>query len=174
MDMTLLKDKIVRILGIDPGLQRMGWGIIEMQGNHVRHIDHGIIRTDAKENVAQRLAEIARHLQGILDAYSPTEAAVEETFVNQNPVSTLKLGMARGIGLMIPASRGLSVFEYGANHIKKMVVGVGHADKTQVTMMVRRLLPLAGNVDKDAADALAVALCHSHARTVQHRLGITP
>lgn len=165
-----LQGSCLRLLGIDPGLHRTGWGIIDVQGNSTSHVQHGVITTKAEVALPARLAALARHLSLLIDNFEPHEAAVEDIFVNVNPASTLKLGMARGIALMIPASHNIPVFEYGANHIKKMIVGVGHADKTQVAMMVQRFLPTAGPVDKDSADALAVALCHAHARLINQQL----
>lgn len=164
----------LRLLGIDPGLQRTGWGLISIQGNTTRHLAHGIIQTKTKDPLAQRLAHIVASLRDIIDTHQPHEAAIEDIFMNNNAASTLKLGMARGIGLMVPASKGLPVFEYGANHVKKMIVGVGHADKSQVAMMVQRFLPTAGAVNKDAADALVVALCHCHSRLIHGQISSKP
>lgn len=155
----------VRILGLDPGLRNTGWGIIDVQGNRLCYVAHGVVRSDSKDDLAPRLSQLYQGLLKIIETYSPHEAAVEETFVNKNPASTLKLGMARGIVLLAPAQAGLVVGEYAANRVKKSVVGVGHADKNQVALMVQRLLPTSGVVSADAADALAVAICHAHYRS---------
>lgn len=156
--------KAVRILGLDPGLRNTGWGIVDSLGNRLTHVAHGIVHSDAKDNLADRLSQLYQALLKVIELYHPHEAAVEETFVNKNPSSTLKLGMARGIVLLAPAQAGLVVGEYAANRVKKSIVGVGHADKNQVALMVQRLLPSCGPVSADAADALAVAICHAHYR----------
>jgi len=152
----------MRILGLDPGLQHTGWGLIEARGSALKFVACGRISPPVRGSLAARLQVLHQELTQIIETYSPTTAAIEETFVNQNPVSALKLGQARGVVLMTPAACGLEVAEYGANKIKKSVVGVGHADKTQVMDMVKRLLPLAEIGSEDAADALAVAICHAH------------
>ena len=154
----------VRILGIDPGLGHTGWGVIESDGNRLRPLAHGAIATDAAADLPARLAYIQKELARIVADWLPEEAAVEEVFVNRNPASTLKLGMARGIALLVPAMAGMKVAEYAANLVKKSVVGTGHADKAQIAMMVSRILPGAV-ATADAADALAVAICHAHHRT---------
>ena len=154
----------VRILGLDPGLRNTGWGLVDIQGNRLSHIAHGVVKSTADLSLSDRLTEIYRGLMAVIDEYSPHEAAVEETFMNTNAASALKLGMARGVVLLAPATQGLIVGEYSANKVKKSVVGVGHADKTQVAAMVQRLLPTVGTVKADAADALAVAICHAHHR----------
>jgi len=154
----------VRILGLDPGLNRTGWGIIECEGNRLRHVGHGVVTSQAGDPLAVRLADIHKALMRVVAEWLPEEAAVEEVFVNRNPSSTLKLGMARGIALLVPAMAGMRVAEYAANLVKKSVVGTGHADKSQVAMMVGRLLPGA-RAQADAADALAVAICHAHHRS---------
>jgi crossover junction endodeoxyribonuclease RuvC len=155
---------IIRILGLDPGLRNTGWGIIEYEGNRLSHIAHGVIHSQSGDELATRLSQLYDGLMGIIQAHHPDEAAVEETFVNKNPASALKLGMARGIVLLAPAQSGLVVGEYAANRVKKSVTGVGHADKNQIALMVQRLLPQCGTVSADAADALAVAICHAHYR----------
>jgi crossover junction endodeoxyribonuclease RuvC len=160
----------LRILGLDPGLRITGWGIIDVEGAKLFHVKHGIVTSKDKEDLPLRLVSLYTQLTDIIQLYAPQEAAVEETFVNKNPLSALKLGIARGVVLLAPAKAGLSVGEYAANKVKKTVVGVGHADKTQVAMMVGRLLPTSGNVTKDAADALAVAICHAHHRSFQHKI----
>jgi crossover junction endodeoxyribonuclease RuvC len=150
----------VRIFGIDPGLQRTGWGVIDVNGNRLTHVAHGVVTTNPKDDTAQRLFTIFRDLSAMIVQWKPTHAAIEETFVNQNPASTLKLGQARGVAMMAPANLGLSVAEYPANLVKKSVVGAGHAEKNQVAMMIKVLL--ATEAVADAADALAVAICHAH------------
>lgn len=156
------------ILGLDPGLRNTGWGIIHFDKGQLSHVAHGVVHSDQKSTLAERLNQIFIGLTQIIDQYSPDEAAVEETFVNTNATSTLKLGMARGIVLLAPAQAKLAIGEYSANKVKKCVVGAGHADKNQVAMMVQHLLPKAGTVKLDAADALAVAICHAwHRQTLQ-------
>ena len=155
----------LRLIGLDPGLRITGWGVIEIDGNRLRHIADGGVRSDDDLPLAQRLAQIYDGLASVIERFRPVEAAVEETFVNVNPVSTLKLGQARGVALLVPARLGLSVAEYPPNVIKKSLVGAGHAAKQQVQMMVRTLLPGAALESADAADALAVAICHAHRRT---------
>ena len=152
-----------RVLGIDPGLRRTGWGVIEIAGNRLRHVGHGVVDTDARESVPERLRALHDGLVEIVARFAPDEAAVEESFVNRNPDSTLKLGLARGVALLAPALAGLPVHEYAANRIKKALVGAGHADKEQVALMVRHLLPGVGEATADATDALAAAICHAHA-----------
>jgi crossover junction endodeoxyribonuclease RuvC len=153
---------LTRILGIDPGLRHTGWGVIESSGNRLIHVANGRVSADDKLPMAERLAAIFDGLAGIIAEWTPDEAAIEETFVNQNPASTLKLGQARGAAMLAPAKAGLPVAEYAANAIKKAVVGAGHADKTQIQTMVGRLLPGVTFAGPDAADALAVAICHAH------------
>ncbi|MCW5773756.1 MAG: crossover junction endodeoxyribonuclease RuvC [Rhodospirillaceae bacterium] len=152
----------MRIVGLDPGLRRTGWGVVEAEGNRLRHVAHGIVATDARATTAGRLAQIFRGVDAVFEAHAPEQAAVEEVFVNKNAGSTLKLGQARGVALLVPAMRGVAVAEYAANLVKKSIVGAGHAEKNQVIHMVRLLLPSAGAVEPDAADALAVAICHVH------------
>jgi crossover junction endodeoxyribonuclease RuvC len=163
--------KHTRILGLDPGLRITGWGIIDIDGSTLSHVAHGIVKSKDGENLPSRLLSLYTHLTDIIQTYAPHEAAVEETFMNKNPLSALKLGTARGVVLLAPAYAGLSVGEYSANKVKKSVVGVGHADKTQVAMMISRLLPKSGGVTQDAADALAVAICHAHHRSFQQKIG---
>lgn len=152
----------MRVLGLDPGLRHTGWGIIEVAGNRLSHIADGVVHAPTGLPLAERLVALFRQLNNVLDRFRPDEAAVEETFVNKNPASTLKLGVARGVVLLAPAERGIPVAEYSANLVKKAVVGAGHAEKGQVQMMVRRLLPGCEIAAADAADALAVAICHAH------------
>lgn len=160
----------MRIIGIDPGLQRTGWGIVDAEGNRLTHVAHGVIRTDGKETQAERLRDIYDELARMLELWRPEQAAVEETFMNNNPVSAIKLGQARGIALVAPAKFGISVAEYPANLIKKSVVGAGHAEKSQVQMMIKVLLP-GVDAPADAADALAVAICHAHHGATRAKLG---
>lgn len=156
---------MIRILGLDPGLRHTGWGIIEKEGSRFRFISAGVVNPDDSNLLPQRLAELHRELLKIVEGFKPDEAAVEETFVNKNPASTLKLGQARGVVMLTPALCGLPVFEYTPNQVKKMIVGAGHADKKQVDMMVRTLLKtVPEHVPPDASDALAIALCHGFMR----------
>ena len=152
----------MRLLGLDPGLIRTGWGVIDADGNRLRYVACGLIAVPEKDSLGMRLAGLFRALNDVLDRFAPDQAAVEESFVNRNPASTLKLGLARGVVLLAPAARGLPVFEYAANLIKKSVTGAGHAEKRQIEAMVRRLLPGAAADSSDAADALAAAICHAH------------
>ena len=159
----------IRILGIDPGLRNTGWGLIEATGTRLTYVGCGSIHTDAATSLAERLALIHRSIARLIDDERPAEAAVEETFVNRDPQSTLKLGQARGAALAVLALRELPVAEYAANLIKKTVVGVGHAEKAQVQMMVKMLLPASQAKSPDAADALAVAICHAQHRAARAR-----
>ena len=157
----------MRILGLDPGLRHTGWGIIEKNGSSVSFVAAGVISADTDLNLADRLAQIHASLVKIITEYAPQEAAIEETFVNVNPTSTLKLGQARGVAMLTPALYKIPVAEYTPNQIKKMVVGVGHAAKPQVDMMVKKMMPtLPDKLPPDAADALAIALCHGFMRKV--------
>ncbi|MDE1152616.1 MAG: crossover junction endodeoxyribonuclease RuvC [Micavibrio sp.] len=160
----------MRVFGIDPGLQRTGWGVIDVAGNRLSHVSHGVIQTDSKMETAQRLKHIFVELTRLIELWKPTDAAIEETFVNKNPASSLKLGLARGVGMMVPANHGLSVAEYPANLVKKSVVGAGHAEKEQVQMMIKILLP-GIEAASDAADALAVAICHAHHGLTRAKIG---
>ncbi len=152
----------MRVLGLDPGLRHTGWGVIDVAGNRLSHVADGVVHAPTDLPLAMRLVALFRQLTAVLERFQPDEAAVEESFVNKNAASTLKLGVARGVVLLAPAERGVPVAEYSANLIKKSVVGAGHAEKAQVQMMVRRLLPGCAIVEADAADALAVAICHAH------------
>jgi crossover junction endodeoxyribonuclease RuvC len=154
----------MRLIGFDPGLRQTGWGVIESDGNRLTHVANGDVKTTASADLAARLVQLHDGLLEIVERYAPLEAAVEETFVNKNPTSTLKLGQARGVVMLVPARAGLVVSEYTPNLIKKSVVGAGHAAKEQVQMMVRTLLPGTDIASADAADALAVAICHAHHR----------
>jgi crossover junction endodeoxyribonuclease RuvC len=154
----------VRIIGIDPGLRRCGWGVIETSGNRLGFVACGTLTPKVSATLPERLAELFEGIGKLVREFAPHEAAVEETFVNQGARSALLLGQARGIALMTPASLGVPVAEYAANLIKKSVVGAGHADKVQVQAMVKILLPQADVTSADAADALAIAICHAHHR----------
>tara|TARA_Y100001960_G_C14747323_1_gene866373 strand:- start:1003 stop:1566 length:564 start_codon:yes stop_codon:yes gene_type:complete len=159
----------MRIVGIDPGLRQTGWGMIDVDGNRLQHVANGVVGSVADDEFAQRLRQLFDGITETLELFQPVEAAVEETFVNRNPVSTLKLGQARGVVLLAPALKGMIVAEYPANLVKKSVVGVGHATKQQIHLMVKTLLGGANVESSDAADALAVAICHAHHRSTQRR-----
>jgi crossover junction endodeoxyribonuclease RuvC len=155
----------IRILGIDPGLRRTGWGLIEADGNRLIPIACGSLETSERAALSERLLAIHDGLIAVIERYAPHEAAVEQTFVNANAVATLKLGQARGIAMLVPARAGLTVAEYAPNLVKKSIVGAGHGEKAQVRMMIGVLLPKADPQSEDAADALAIAVCHAHHRT---------
>ncbi len=155
----------VRILGVDPGLRRTGWGVIESAGNRLVFIACGSIETNERAALAERLVCIHEGLAQVIGELRPDEAAVEATFVNKDATATLKLGQARGIALLVPAKAGLSVAEYAPNLVKKTIVGAGHAEKAQIRMMIGVLLPKACPQSHDAADALAIAVTHAHHRT---------
>ena len=157
-------NQAIRIVGIDPGLRNCGWGIIETLGNTLSFVASGTVRSDAKLDLASRLCQLHEGLSQCIHAHQPDEAAVENTFVNRDAAATLKLGQARGIALVVPALAGLQVAEYAPNTVKKAVIGVGHGDKTQIKLMVNMLLPKAQYDSDDAADALAIAICHAHHR----------
>ena len=157
----------MRLIGLDPGLRNTGWGVIDVTDNRLSHVAHGVVSTEARLSLAERPVQLEEGLAAVIERFAPVEAAVEETFVNRNPSSTLKLGQARGIALLVPARAGLAVAEYPPNVIKKTVVGSGHAAKEQIQMMVRTLLPGCAITDADAADALAVAICHAHHRSAR-------
>jgi crossover junction endodeoxyribonuclease RuvC len=163
----------IRIIGIDPGLRRTGWAIIDTLGNSLRFVGAGTVRSDDKADLASRLCQLHDGLADILHEHRPEEAAVEATFVNKDAVATLKLGQARGIAMLVPARAGLRVAEYAPNAVKKSVIGVGHGDKKQIHMMVKVLMPRARFDTDDAADAIAVAICHAHHRqSVTSRLAL--
>jgi crossover junction endodeoxyribonuclease RuvC len=151
----------VLILGVDPGLNRCGWGVIVSEGSRLSHVAHGVIMPKQQQQLASRLHDLFEGLSAIIEQHQPHECAVEETFVNANARAALALGQARGVALAAAARRGVVVAEYAPTTIKKAVVGAGGADKDQIAFMVRRLLPTAGDVSADAADALGVALCHA-------------
>lgn len=157
----------MRVLGLDPGLRRTGWGVIDAEGSRLVHVANGVITSDSKDELASRLVQLMRGVEAVLAAHQPDEAAVEVTLANKNPDSTLKLGMARGIALLTPALQGLPIGEYLPMIVKKSVVGTGHAKKEQVMMMVQRLLPGCDIPSEDAADALALAICHAHNRATR-------
>ena len=159
----------MRVIGLDPGLRRTGWGVIDVEGSRLGHVANGVVESDQTRDLASRLVQLYEGLQRVLEAYGPVEAAVEATLVNKNPTSTLKLGVARGAVLLAPALFGLPVAEYLPMIVKKAVVGTGHAAKDQVAVMVRHLLPGVEIVSTDAADALAVAICHSHHTQTRRR-----
>ena len=152
----------MRVLGLDPGLRHTGWGVIDVAGNRLSHVADGVVHPPTDLPLADRLVALFRELTALVERFRPDEAAVEESFVNKNAASTLRLGVARGVVLLAPAERGVPVSEYSANLIKNSVVGAGHAEKEQVQIMVRRLLPGCAIAQEDAADALAVAICHAH------------
>lgn len=154
----------IRILGIDPGLRHTGWGMIDVEGNRLIFVACGAVETTDRQPLSERLLTIHDRLVQVVDEFAPHEAAVEKTFVNSNAVATLKLGQARGIAMLVPARAGVSVAEYAPNLVKKTVVGAGHADKTQIAMMIGVLLPKADAQSHDAADALAIAITHAYHR----------
>ena len=157
-------NQAIRIIGIDPGLRRTGWGVVETLGNSLRFVASGTVRSDDKAELASRLRQLHDGLSAVVHAHMPHEAAVEQTFVNKDATATLKLGQARGIAMLVPALAGLAVAEYAPNAVKKAVIGVGHGEKRQIHMMVRVLMPKATFDGDDAADALAIAVCHAHHR----------
>jgi len=159
-----------KILGLDPGLGTTGWGLIQAEGNRLSHLANGQLKTNAAEPLPKRLAHLASQLEALLADHTPDAAAVEEIFVNKNPQSTLKLGQARGVVLMVAARAGLDVGEYAARLVKKAVVGTGAAEKAQVHAMVQRLLPGCDISSPDAADALAVAITHAHHLATSRRV----
>jgi crossover junction endodeoxyribonuclease RuvC len=154
----------IRILGIDPGLRRTGWGLIDIDGNRLMHVACGSVATSDKAALAARLVQLHDGLAQVIDKYDPEEAAVEATFVNKDATATLKLGQARGIAMLIPARAGIAVAEYAPNLVKKTIIGAGHGEKEQIRAMLRVLLPKADPPSHDAADALAIAVCHAHHR----------
>lgn len=156
--------EMIRIMGIDPGLRHTGWGIIESLGNSLHFVASGTVKSDATMDLASRLCQLHEGLSAVIHHHMPHEAAVEHTFVNKDATATLKLGQARGIALLVPAQSGLPVAEYAPNAVKKAVIGVGHGEKQQIHMMVKVLMPRASFDTSDAADALAIAICHAHHR----------
>ncbi|ADU13352.1 crossover junction endodeoxyribonuclease RuvC [Asticcacaulis excentricus] len=167
-----MQNNRIRIIGLDPGLRRLGWGVLDVEGARLNWVAHGVILPDEKAELSVRLLYLFEELSKVILLYRPQEAAIEETFVNMNPASTLKLGHARAAAMLAPAQAGLSVAEYAALDVKKSVVGAGRADKDQILFMIKRLLPRAAAAENgltpDMADALAVAVTHAHKR--KHRL----
>ena len=159
----------MRVIGIDPGLRNLGWGIVDVAGSKLTHVANGVCKSTGAD-LAQRLLSLHVQLEQVIRQHRPETSAVEKTFVNKDGVGTLKLGQARGICLLVPAQAGLEVAEYAPNTVKKVVVGVGHADKRQVEHMVRLQLPGVVPAGPDAADALAIALCHAHHAQFSGRL----
>jgi crossover junction endodeoxyribonuclease RuvC len=164
--------RAMRILGLDPGLQRTGWGAISVEGSRLHYIGAGVFRSAADRPLAERLAALHAGLLDVMARERPDVVAVEETFVNRNPRAALALGQARGVSLLVPALEGIEVAEYSTREVKKAVTGQGQADKDQVAAMVRRLLPMAEVTAGDAADALAVAICHAHAAASRARWAV--
>ena len=160
----------VRILGLDPGLGRMGWGVIAVSGTRLSHVAHGVIATRAGDGLGMRLMKLHGEIARIIAEFEPGAIAVEQAFVHKDPSAALKLGHARAVALLAAAQAGLEIAEYAPNHIKKSVVGAGHADKRQIQMMVRRLLPACGVEAGDAADALAAAIAHAHLAGTRARI----
>jgi crossover junction endodeoxyribonuclease RuvC len=159
----------MRVLGIDPGLRNMGWGLIDVAGSRITHVANGIAHSTGAD-LAMRLLSLHDQLSAMIALHAPTSAAVEQTFVNKDGVGTLKLGQARGIALLVTAQAGLTIGEYAPNAVKKAVVGVGHADKVQIAHMVKLQLPGVALAGPDAADALAIAICHAHHLQSANRL----
>jgi crossover junction endodeoxyribonuclease RuvC len=157
-------NQAIRIIGIDPGLRRTGWGVVESLGSRLSFVAAGTIKPDESASLAERLCAIHDALADVLTRFEPDEAAVEATFVNRDAAATLKLGQARGVAMLVPARAGIAVAEYAPNAVKKAVVGAGHAEKRQIRMMVTVLLPRAKFDSDDSADALAIAICHAHHR----------
>lgn len=162
----------MRILGIDPGLQKTGWGIIESESNRLKFLGCGLVKTQAALPLYARLAELDDGLTKVIRQWMPDVAAIEETFVNRNPASALKLGQARGTCIVTPARLGIEVHEYAANLVKKSIVGTGHATKDQIGLMVKTLLPKCGKPKEDEADALAIAICHAHHAESKQRMNL--
>ena len=163
-----MRAQAIRIIGIDPGLRRTGWGIVEADGVRLVYVASGLITSNAEDDLAYRLRELYEGLVGVIASFQPQEAAIEETFVNKDARATLKLGQARGMALLAPAQKGLRVAEYPPNVVKKTVTGTGHGEKRQIAAMIGFLLPRARFESADEADALAIAICHaSHRRSAQ-------
>jgi crossover junction endodeoxyribonuclease RuvC len=160
----------IRILGLDPGLSAMGWGVIDVAGSRLSHVAHGVIATKPALGLGVRLMHLHRELSAIIQSHKPAAIAVEQAFVARDPSAALKLGHARAVALLAGAQAGLEIAEYAPNHIKKCVVGAGHAGKEQVLFMVKRLLPACGVTQADAADALAAAIAHAHLSTTRARM----
>ncbi len=152
----------MRVLGVDPGLRNLGWGVIDMVGSRLSHVANGVCQSDSRDDLGARLLSLYEQLTDVVLRYAPEAAAVEATFVNKDGAGTLKLGQARGVAMLVPAKAGITVGEYAPNKVKKTVVGVGHADKGQIAHMVKLQLPGVDLAGPDAADALAIAICHAH------------
>jgi len=163
----------IRILGLDPGLSAMGWGVIAVSGSRLAHVAHGVIATKPAAGLGMRLMELHRVLTGVIAEHGPTAIAVEQAFVAKDPSAALKIGHARAVALLAAAQAGLEIAEYAPNQIKKCVVGAGHAGKEQVQFMVKRLLPACGVTQADAADALAAAIAHAHLSTTRARIALS-
>lgn len=159
-----------RLIGLDPGLRNMGWGVIEVSRGKLVHIAHGTVSSVGTDSLAERLMQLESGLEAVFETHRPEQAAVENSFVNRDGASTLKLGQARAVCLLVPARRGVGVFEYAPNFVKRAVTGVGHADKHQIGAMVSTLLPQARPENEHAADALAVAIAHAHAGDLEGKL----
>ncbi len=157
--------RLIRIIGIDPGLRRTGWGVVDSDGVRLSYVASGHVASDAEDDLAYRLRAIFEGLSSVIASFKPHEAAIEETFVNENARATLKLGQARGMALLAPAVKGLAIAEYTPNLVKKSVVGAGHAEKRQIQAMIGFLLPKARFESVDEADALAIAICHANHRS---------
>ncbi len=164
LSIVRLMTTAIRILGIDPGLRRTGWGVVAVKGSSLGFVAAGTVASDNRAALADRLMQLHDGLMAVVGSHRPDEAAVEATFVNRDAAATLKLGQARGIAMLVPAQAGLKVAEYAPNQVKKAVVGAGHGAKAQIRMMVSVLLPRATFDSDDAADALAIAICHAHHR----------
>jgi crossover junction endodeoxyribonuclease RuvC len=160
----------IRILGLDPGLSAMGWGVIDVAGSRLTHVAHGVIATKPSIGLGARLMALHRELAAVIALHMPSSIAVEQAFVARDPQAALKIGHARAVALLAAAQAGLEIAEYAPNHIKKSVVGAGHAGKEQVQFMVKRLLPVCGVTQADAADALACAIAHAHLSTTRARI----
>jgi len=163
----------IRILGLEPGLARMGWGVVALEGTRLSHIAHGVIATRTALGLGARLMALHAELTRVIAAHRPEAIAVEQAFVARDPSAALKLGHARAVALLAAAQAGLDIAEYTPNHIKKSVVGAGHAGKDQVLFMVKRLLPACGVTEADAADALAAAIAHAHLSGTRAKIAVS-
>lgn len=159
-----------RLIGLDPGLRNLGWGVIDVSRGKLIHVANGTISSNAKDDLADRLVQLMRGLEEVFETHQPEQAAVENSFVNKDGVATLKLGQARAVCLLVPARKGMKVSEYAPNFVKRSITGAGHADKHQINAMVKTLLPLAKPDSEHAADALAIAITHAHAGDLEGRL----
>ena len=159
-----------RLIGLDPGLRNLGWGVIDVVRGKLIHVANGTISSNAKDDLADRLVQLMRGLEHVVETHHPHQAAVENSFVNKDGVATLKLGQARAVCLLVPARKGMKVFEYAPNFIKRSITGAGHADKHQINAMVKTLLPQAKPESEHSADALAIAITHAHAGNLDERV----